>query len=432
MTDLSNIHAKSAYIPLHKGLSIRKVPQSRNWGLYLKFDGHKPLQFSLKTSDLETAIAMAWEEYTLNNILLRRGEMIRQPQQRITLHELIDEIVKEYKKLQISANLVRKARKGNERYSTELRFWNRFKEYYSNKMLPRELGIGNVREFIIDFGSTSKNTIGKIKFCFRTILERSLEKKLITRDNMFDMSKISFEKNDEGIRDHFTEKEFELLIDFASNKYKTNGKGIHTNKMCIGFVSYLYHVGIRPGNEALNIKWSDLGINNHGDLFCVIRKGKTESYGKSKRNRHVIVDTDAHKALIAVAKIKHFNDIKNLNDNEVIEYLSRNHADEFVFSTKFSNSPNYSLTLKHWLEELRNQNLISKDKNLVLYSFRHSYITRSIERGNIPLSLLAENAGTSVQMIETHYSHISTMSEASRKYLVSQKLENELKESKLE
>ena len=53
---------------------------------------------------------------------------------------------------------------------------------------------------------------------------------------------------------------------------------------------------------------------------------------------------------------------------------------------------------------------------------RHSYITNAIEK-NIPLTLIAENAGTSVRMIENHYSHTSVMSEVSRKYLVSDKLQ---------
>lgn len=37
-----------------------------------------------------------------------------------------------------------------------------------------------------------------------------------------------------------------------------------------------------------------------------------------------------------------------------------------------------------------------------LYALRHTYISRAIERG-MPLSLLAENVGTSVQMITKHY-----------------------------
>lgn len=39
------------------------------------------------------------------------------------------------------------------------------------------------------------------------------------------------------------------------------------------------------------------------------------------------------------------------------------------------------------------------------YSIRHTYISRAIERG-MPLTLLAENVGTSVRMITQHYAHL--------------------------
>lgn len=48
------------------------------------------------------------------------------------------------------------------------------------------------------------------------------------------------------------------------------------------------------------------------------------------------------------------------------------------------------------------------------YALRHTYISRAIERG-MPLTLLAENVGTSVKMIEKNYAH---MLAASRRALV--------------
>jgi integrase len=40
-----------------------------------------------------------------------------------------------------------------------------------------------------------------------------------------------------------------------------------------------------------------------------------------------------------------------------------------------------------------------------LYTLRHTYISEAIER-NTPLTIIAENCGTSVRMIETNYAHI--------------------------
>ena len=53
-------------------------------------------------------------------------------------------------------------------------------------------------------------------------------------------------------------------------------------------------------------------------------------------------------------------------------------------------------------------------KSASFYALRHTYISRAIERG-MPLTLLAENVGTSVKMIEQNYAH---MLAASRRALV--------------
>jgi integrase len=53
-------------------------------------------------------------------------------------------------------------------------------------------------------------------------------------------------------------------------------------------------------------------------------------------------------------------------------------------------------------------------KSASFYTLRHTYISRAIERG-MPLTLLAENVGTSVRMIEKHYAHLLA---ASRRELV--------------
>ncbi|TOM14327.1 hypothetical protein CGH83_09050, partial [Vibrio parahaemolyticus] len=67
---------KSEYHKLKDGLAIRKVPQSKNYGIYLKFPNQKPLQFSLRTADYDEAVEKAMEEYYFNKMLLSRGEKI--------------------------------------------------------------------------------------------------------------------------------------------------------------------------------------------------------------------------------------------------------------------------------------------------------------------------------------------------------------------
>jgi hypothetical protein len=45
----------------------------------------------------------------------------------------------------------------------------------------------------------------------------------------------------------------------------------------------------------------------------------------------------------------------------------------------------------------------------VLYSFRNTYATIALERDNVPVHTLAKQMGTSVKMIEQHYSHLDAV-----------------------
>ena len=51
------------------------------------------------------------------------------------------------------------------------------------------------------------------------------------------------------------------------------------------------------------------------------------------------------------------------------------------------------------------------DRNVTLYSFRHMYICWSLRYGQVPIQLVAKNCGTSINMIEKTYGHISTVLE---------------------
>jgi integrase len=45
-------------------------------------------------------------------------------------------------------------------------------------------------------------------------------------------------------------------------------------------------------------------------------------------------------------------------------------------------------------------------QNRTLYSLRHMYATFAIVHGNVDLHLLSRQMGTSIAMLEQHYSHL--------------------------
>ena len=57
------------------------------------------------------------------------------------------------------------------------------------------------------------------------------------------------------------------------------------------------------------------------------------------------------------------------------------------------------------------QKLDETGRNITLYSFRHMYICWRLRYGKVPIQLVAKNCGTSINMIEKTYGHISTVLE---------------------
>ncbi len=403
-------------IKIHSGLSIRKLPQSKNYSVYIKFDGHKKRQFSLKTSDLDEAIAKAKAQYQFHQLMLENGVPLPQTQERLSLHKIIDKLIKEHEKAQDKVKIV--GRDG--KFATQIRIFNKIRGFYNSKTKPNDLNIAEIRKYFEENQPFSTTQLVATRYCFNAIQDRSLEKKQINADQVVDLTKIKVEKLTQSRRDHFSYYEFAKVANYGLTEInKAHGKGKHTQQMAVYYISFLYHSGVRAGFEALGIKWSDLGITSFGDVYATIKDGKTKDY--KKNNRNVLFNLIAEDCLIDVAKLKYPEVAKNNTKKAVIEYLIRNKPNDTIFSTNFSQKPTYPKIFKKWVDHLKGLGKLPRDKDLTLYSLRHSYITTSIEEG-VELPLIAENAGTSVSMIEKHYSHITVMTKQARSALVRDKV----------
>lgn len=410
--------AKSPYIKLRDGLAIRKVKQSKNWGLYLKLEGQTALQISLKTSDQAVAITKAWETYFQTKALIENGETIWQPNKRQTVKQVLEEIIEEHEKAQDLIKI--EGRDGV--HATQVRIWKRIVKFYDPKIKPSALDIAEIRRYMKSEAPYSNTQLTATRYCLNLLFDRCLEKKLITKDHLFDIKKIKVEKLTQQRRDHISDESFAniyalaVMLDIQQSK---NEKIRHTRQMAWRYAVFLFHSGVRAGHEALGIKWSDLNYNQNDDLFCVITDGKTKNY--SKNNRFVLFDHYAEISIICAANEKFKNELLGLSDKEIIRYLSKNKPNDAIFSTLHNQNPSYGKIFKRWVDLCKEKGNIAKTQDITLYSLRHSYITRAIE-GEVQLSIIAKNTGTSVAMIERHYSHISVMSDTSRKALMKDKL----------
>lgn len=191
------------------------------------------------------------------------------------------------------------------------------------------------------------------------------------------------------------------------------------------YVEMLVDTGARPGKELMNLKWKQIkysanptfkktGIIQEGvdgddaeeiiehDLRQTVElmvSGKTDS-------RKTIGRQPTVRALSRIAKRVYgvrnpvIDPLKNIATPDNDDYVLRTAIDKKDVSGSFQNM------LEQYLKE---HNLLFDpytETNRVFYSFRHTYATLALTYDKVPIHTLAKQMGTSVGMIEKHYSHL--------------------------
>ena len=171
--------------------------------------------------------------------------------------------------------------------------------------------------------------------------------------------------------------------------------------LCSYYIEFLVNTGIRHGTEALPLRWKHLQwhwIGNKKYLRIWV-SGKTGP-------RYLIAKNRVVKVLEGVLK---WQDLPYSGLNAVIEAK----VDKLIFrlpdNTQISNMENI-------FRNLMVRSSMRKDSgglNRTLYSLRHTYATFALA-GGIDIHTLARQMGTSVGMIERHYSKMTATMAAER------------------
>jgi integrase len=225
---------------------------------------------------------------------------------------------------------------------------------------------------------------------FRAIMGYAAEKKYIAENQMF-KGKLPLAK---VRREEFTPEEYRQLHTFARGwvKKARTSDNLWYRTVTYNFILIMCNTGMRPP-EAKNLRWRDVsfGSDNQGRKFVILKvRGK-----------------DKFRSLVAAGN--------------VAEYLERIQAiakttgeNDFVFTT-FKGMPTstlYSSLIEALLKESKLL-LSSSGRRRSTYCFRHTYATFRLSEG-VDVYFLAQQMGTSVQMIEDHYGHINPVKNAAR------------------
>ncbi len=172
-------------------------------------------------------------------------------------------------------------------------------------------------------------------------------------------------------------------------------------RLCRSYVEFLLYTGIRHGTEARALRWRHLQWHYSGEqrYLRVWVSGKTGP-------RYLIAK---HQAIPALERLAAWQDLGFADLNEVINAR----LDRLVFTYPDGGTPYQMEGVFRTLMRDSGLALDTAGRNRTLYSLRHTYATFALAAG-VDIHTLARQMGTSIAMIERHYSKITPMLSAEK------------------
>ena len=360
-------------------------------------------KFTTKTDDLEKAIAIAVKEYEVAKIKLANGIVLDTRRFSHVADLAIGEMQEE---LELGI--------GRVSYNEYIPLIGKYKKFFGNKYMSNINYDDLVR---YDAHRTkqlgrkaSASTINTHNAALAKVFDLAVNKGWIHQSQV---PRFKNEGRKSERRPHFDCEEVKVLRDFmnqyvrlSTEDFKTGGvtqRSIAIRLLLRDFVEFVLFTGARPGTETSHLKWKHISVRRHRDgkkyIEITIPKGKT-------RSRKVIAMTNIQMCLERL--LTRFCDTY-FEDLTLEDDLSS--VDEYIFRLPDGTEPKDLHGAFEKLLEEAGLRKSSDGKNRSLYSLRHTYATLQLELG-IPVHTIAINMGTSVKMIEKHYSHLEVWKQA--------------------
>lgn len=277
--------------------------------------------------------------------------------------------------------------------------------------------------------SPSKSTILTHNAALNKIFDEAVIHGFITEANK---PKLDVKARNGDRRPAFTVKEIQALLG-NFNAWIRAGKSsrsIEMRTLLRDYVEVLLDTGARPGKELLNLRWNQIQYSHNPVIKATGRITHTDIDGNDSEDETdhklnasveltVTGKTGTRQTLGMAPTVRTLARIASRNYGVKtpvafpLKHIAKPRNEEFVFRLK-ANEQGISEDASHSFQKmfssyLSEHNLlidpITKQKR-VLYSLRHTYATFRLTHDKVPIHTLAEQMGTSVGMIEKHYSHL--------------------------
>ncbi len=196
------------------------------------------------------------------------------------------------------------------------------------------------------------------------------------------------------------------------------------------YVNVLLDTGARPGDELLTLKWTNIDLKMYPVISLTDQVDEEgERIETVNANRTAIISiqsgkTGKRKAIGRLPTVKALDAIAKRNFDQSLKELVQDGSQEYIFryreflndkqiaagkKSKFIEPTSFSKLFDSYLED--HGLLIDPitGQKRVLYSLRHTYATVALTVDGIAIHTLAKQMGTSVGMIEKHYSHLDAV-----------------------
>lgn len=188
------------------------------------------------------------------------------------------------------------------------------------------------------------------------------------------------------------------------------------------YVEMLVDTGARPGIELLDMKWKQIRfmmspistvtdqVDEEGEVIEVHSLNRScEMTVKGKTGQRQIIGRLPSIRVLERIAMRNYGVASSIQDP--LAELIKPANDDYIFRTK--EGRDLSDVLNHMFDGfLADHGLLIDPKTnqkRVFYSLRHTYATLALTHDMVPIHTLAKQMGTSVLMIERHYSHLQVI-----------------------
>ena len=200
-------------------------------------------------------------------------------------------------------------------------------------------------------------------------------------------------------RPDFTREEYATMIRKLPHwiKHGKAGKPTDMGYLMRDYVLILANTGMRHGTEALNLNWKHITLFEENDLQYL----EMSVTGKTDR-RDIICRSGT------INYLKRIHERAEDLNHMSFEQLLKERVDLPVFRLPDGTvSKNIHQTFRAFMKKSELIKCPRTGLNRTLYSLRHTYATFALINDGMDIHALAIQMGTSIGMIERHYSHLT-------------------------